>query len=191
MGRIRLFLVDAVILIVPYPACQALSRIWTVPLPFLTLHFLLLTTDDPEHHLSHAASCPSSLYTIHPLFLAHCPITEFPDPTSSRPSEAEQTAQQNNTLTGTFSKQIVTVSIIAAIQNISPSLTFAMCFGSKAKSKADHALFTDEAVKEHPLVQADRRKRKMSREERDKIKMEKGFRAMADANSSATARKCC
>lgn len=53
---------DRVHLNTSYPASQALSRIWTIPLPFLTLH---LTIDDPERDQLHA------LHARHPSALVH------------------------------------------------------------------------------------------------------------------------
>ena len=89
-----LFLDDHVIL---YPACQALSRIWTIPLPFLTLHF---TTDDPERDQLHAlhARHPSALFicSSHPFFYPIVQSKNFP--LLHLPSKLSIiTAQQNTT----------------------------------------------------------------------------------------------
>jgi len=40
-------------------------------------------------------------------------------------------------------------------------------------------------------VKVKEKKRQLSREEKDKIKMEKGFAAMAQGNAAMVAKRCC
>ena len=62
-----------------------------------------------------------------------------------------------------------------------------MCFGSKSISSTSSGS-SEPNVK--PIA-ANEKKSKMSKEEKDKIKMEKGFAAMAQGNAAMVAKRCC
>jgi hypothetical protein len=61
-----------------------------------------------------------------------------------------------------------------------------MCFGSRSTAASDNP---EPMTK--PIVVQKEKKPKLSQEEKDKIKMEKGFAAMAAGNSAAAPRRCC
>jgi len=60
-----------------------------------------------------------------------------------------------------------------------------MCFGSRSTARSENS---EPMIKPIPKKE---KNPKLSKEEKDKIKMEKGFAAMAAANSAAAPRKCC
>ncbi len=62
-----------------------------------------------------------------------------------------------------------------------------MCFGSRSTAASDNP----EPMTKPAVVQKKENKPKLSQEEKDKIKMEKGFAAMAAGNSAAAPRRCC
>ena len=62
-----------------------------------------------------------------------------------------------------------------------------MCFGSKSSASND----SDSSEQNIKPVTAIEKKRGMSKEEKDKIKMEKGFAAMAHENAAMVAKRCC
>ena len=60
-----------------------------------------------------------------------------------------------------------------------------MCFGRKPKEATDDGAVIPVSKEEmHAQKEAEKK-------EKERLKMEKGFREMAEANSAATARKCC
>ena len=62
-----------------------------------------------------------------------------------------------------------------------------MCFGSRSSASNDSGS-SDPNVK--PIATHEEKPR-MSKEEKDKIKMEKGFAAMAQGNAAMVAKRCC
>lgn len=62
-----------------------------------------------------------------------------------------------------------------------------MCFGSKSTSSTA-STSSEPSIKP---VKVKEKKRQLSREEKDKIKMEKGFAAMAQGNAAMVAKRCC
>ena len=62
-----------------------------------------------------------------------------------------------------------------------------MCFGSRSSASND----SDSSEPKIKPVTAKEKKRGMSKEEKDKIKMEKGFAAMAHGNAIMVAKRCC
>lgn len=62
-----------------------------------------------------------------------------------------------------------------------------MCFGSRSSASND----SDSSEPNIKPVTAKEKKRGMSKEEKDKIKMEKGFAAMAHGNAAMVAKRCC
>ena len=67
------------------------------------------------------------------------------------------------------------------------SKNFIMCFGSRSSASND----SDPSKPKIKPVIAKEKKREMSKEEKDKIKMEKGFAAMAQGNAAMVAKRCC
>ena len=62
-----------------------------------------------------------------------------------------------------------------------------MCFGSKPSASND---FDSSELNIKPVI-AKEKKCALSKEEKDKIKMEKGFAAMAQGNAAMVAKRCC
>ena len=62
-----------------------------------------------------------------------------------------------------------------------------MCFGSRS-SVSNESGSSEPNIK--PVI-AKEKKCEMSKEEKDKIKMEKGFAAMAQGNAAMVAKRCC
>ena len=62
-----------------------------------------------------------------------------------------------------------------------------MCFGSKP-SASNNFDSSEPSIKP---VTAKEKKSGLSKEEQDKIKMEKGFAAMAQGNAAMVAKRCC
>lgn len=72
---------------------------------------------------------------------------------------------------------------------VPPTKNKIMCFGAQLKSSVS-ATFDSSEPSIKPVTEKERN-RKMSREEKDKIKMAKGFEQMARGNSTVVARRCC
>ena len=62
-----------------------------------------------------------------------------------------------------------------------------MCFGSRSSASNE----SDSSEPNIKPVTAKGKKREMSKEEKDKIKMKKGFAAMAEGNATMVAKRCC
>ena len=62
-----------------------------------------------------------------------------------------------------------------------------MCFGSRSSASKE----SDSSEPNIKPVIAKEEEREMSKEEKDKIEMEKGFAAMAQGNAAMVAKRCC
>ena len=62
-----------------------------------------------------------------------------------------------------------------------------MCFGSRSDASNE----SESIEPKIKPVTAKEKKRAISKEEKDKIKMEKGFAAMAQGNAAMVAKRCC